>query len=483
MKTTSVFGSLVLLIACHEDHSTTGPDGGNGTVAQTLFVAHGLWAYDATDPGTLVSYDIATGAEKPGTIPAILGPWDMQALADGTVLVNLTPQGETLVVKGTTMLENGRAKPSSAAVRPVHTYLSPSRAGKQYFMAMYDGKDAIQATNAATFIDVNPTSPTYLHKVGEIALGIDHHKGAFSTTQERVAISNIGDCDDMISVYDYSNIGAITRIKTFSAADAGWTAPDPGAGNFDPRFCDQSYTRGLPPAPHGAATSKLSGKVYMNLTSTGEIMAIDIDASPPTFTKIATTGSGAGYTKMHKGGRYVFTLESSPREGDSMNPGVKCQIGQIVVIDSMTDRVVKAVPLLYQGPSCTTSLVGTDEETDEAFHMLETDDGNTLFVTVAGGYQVAAARVRQEIVFDVSDATNPVQKPSVAIGTSTGYHGDALTGDGKLLFIANNLDASVTRIDTVTLATGSIKTNPYPTTLATWGTREGPSEQTGLIVE
>jgi YVTN family beta-propeller protein len=109
-------------------------------------------------------------------------------------------------------------------------------------------------------------------------------------------------------------------------------------------------------------------------------------------------------------------------------------------------------------------------------------DGKTLFINVAGGYGVADARVRQEVIVDVSDPASPVQLASTAVGASASHHGDALTGDGKLLFVANNIDGTVTQIDAATRnVVRTIKVKESPRTLATFGTAEGPSEQTGPI--
>src|SRR5687767_11043919 len=117
--------SLALVTAasgCSSDSPTTdsSPD------AHTLFVAHA---------GTLVSYDLDTGKALPGTIPSVDGPTDIQALHNGHLLVNLTDRNEVLALDGATMLELARIPASNAgAVRPVHSYLTPERDGKQYWV-------------------------------------------------------------------------------------------------------------------------------------------------------------------------------------------------------------------------------------------------------------------------------------------------------------------------------------------------------------
>lgn len=432
---------------------------------QRLFVAHA---------GVLAAWNIATGEQVPGEIQTVDGPTDMQALEDGTVLVNLTNKNQILVFDGATMVEKKRIQSSAlGATRPVHSYISPVRSGRRYWMSLNDG-DGTAATNSARFVDLTAGSESYLDAVGEVALGNGHHKAAFSATKERVVISNISDCDDVLSVFDYSDIAHVERIFKLSAKDAGW--------NDSTRLCDQTYQKGVPPAPHGCATSKVSGKAYCNLTGSGDIAAVDLDATPPTFSLIKTHGGGGGYTKPHPDGRYIYSLQSDPREASAWNPGAACQVGQLVVIDAGKDSVVKELPLLYKGPACADSISKGDEASTEPAHLLITEDKRKLYVQAAGGYGVDAARVRQQLVVDISNPADPVQSPSIALGTSTGYHGEALSGDGKYLFEANNLDGTVTRIDAATSAVlGTMTVKDKPQTLATWGRDEGPGHQTGPI--
>jgi hypothetical protein len=450
----------------NDDHDHAADDAGQDALAQTLFVAH---------EGSLVSYDIKTGKERPGAVQQVTTPTDMQALADGTLLVNLTDRGEILTVDPRTMLELDRL-PSSAkkAVRPVHSYLSPERKGKSYWMTLNDGTEGDASTDSARFVDVMPESKKYLQAVGEVPLGIGHHKASFSSTQERLVISNISDCDKVLGVFDYSDIANIKQLANASAEDLGWD------GSSFEKTCDVTYAKGLPPAPHGCATSKVSGKAYCNLTGSGGLVAIDVDADEPTFTTIPTHGSGGGYTKASHDGKYIYSLEGEPREGS--DGAVDCQIGQLVVLDASTDKIAMELPLLYKGPDCTDKLVGTDEETTEPSHSLISEDDDTLYITTAGGFQNDAARVRQHLFVDISDPTKPVQLPSVEVGTSTGYHGDSLSGDGKWLFVANNIDGTVTQIDTAKLEVAkTLKVKAKPVTLATFGSDEGPSFQTGPI--
>ena len=448
------------ILGCSASNQCTPVTGG-----QALYVAH---------DGSLVSYDIGCGTERPGTVTNISSPTDMQALEDGTVLANLTALNTTVIVNGQSMLELGRVASTSGGTRPVHSYISPDRNGKRYFVALDDGQSSDPATSKAVFTNVKSGTANYLQRAGEMGLGIGHHKAAFSNTLDRMIVSNISECNNVLTAYDYSNIANIQTLRTWSALQYGWD------GSSRARTCDPTFATGAPPAPHGCATSKVSGKIYCNLTSSGEIIATNIDATPPTYVKIATGGSGSGYTKPHKDGRFMYSLQSSPREGDM--GAATCQIGQLVAIDATSDTVAARVPLLYKGPACTTPINGTDEDTAEPDHIRVSNDGKTLYISSAGGFNVTRARVRQELVLDVTNPGAPVQKASIPVGTSTNHHGDALSGDGRWLFVTNNLDGTVTQIDTSTnQVTRTLTVRSTPLTVATFGTNEGPSEQTGPI--
>jgi len=459
----ALLAALCLLAGCNSDE---GPAPATGE--DVLYVAH---------EGSLVSYDIATGEERPGAVQDVAGPVDLQVLADATLMVNLTGRDEVLCVDGETMLERARISSSAAGgKRPVHSYLSPERDGTTYWLTLNDGAKGELATNSARFIDATIGSATFMEPLGEIGLGAGHHKASFSATRERVVISNIADCDAVLAVYDYADVTDIRPLATLTAAQAGWD------GSSYARTCDPTYAAGMPPAPHGCATSKVNGKAYCNLTSSGELVEVALDADPPTFAVIPTSGAGAGYTKASADGRYIYSLQEEPREGSAERPGAPCQIGQLVVLDAEAGAVVDEVPLLYKGPGCTESLLGTDEETANPGHLRVSGDGASMFIVPAGGFGLAEARVRQVLVLDLADPAHPAQRPSIAVGASTGHHGDALSGDGRWLFVADNVDDTVTQIDTATLSVvRTFATEARPLTVATFGRTAGPSEQSGPI--
>jgi hypothetical protein len=427
--------------------------------SQTLFSAQ---------EGNLVAIDMATGNALPGTIKDILAPTEMQALKDGTLLVNLTGSSEILIVDGKTMVKKA-SLPSSPTTgrKPVHSYITPEYGTRQYWVSLNDS-----GTTASTvrFIDVDPASATYLTGVGEAALGNGHHKATFSPNKARMVISNIADCADILSVFDFSDIGNIQKLSTLNAAGAGFDKSDVK------HTCDQTKVEGITPSPHGCATAKGTAHALCNLTGNGALVAVDLDAATPSYKIIPTAGIGAGYTASHPGGRYIYSLQSAPKEGGT---GAPCQLGQMAVVDMQKDSLVKELPLFYKGPECKDSLSATPAKGVSPSHTLFSLDGARAYINV-GTSATPASVADKQLVLDVSDPANPKQLASITIGNSFGSHGETMTGDGKYLLVANNKDATVSQIEVATgTVVKTIATNNAGKTLATYGSVEGPSHQTG----
>jgi len=426
----------------------------------------------AAQEGSLSSFDLATGNARPGAIADVKSPTDMQALSDGTVLVNLSGSNEILIIDGKTMLLKERLPSSGgAAVKPVHSYITPAIGGKQYWVSLNDGSGT-RATNSARFLSLDTADPAaYLKPAGEIGLGIGHHKAAFSPDKRRMIISNISDCDDIMSVFDYSDITDIRKIATLDAAKAGYDGSDKA------HTCDQDPEAGIAPVPHGCAAARDNACAVCNQTGTGMLVNVDLDDDAPEFKLIPTKGSGGGYTAAHPGGRFVYSLQSEPNESSG---GAPCQIGQVAVVDTWNDSLAKELPLLYKGGDCGDSLKGTAAASASPSHTLFSLDGNRAYINVAGASGDSAARVSMQLVLDVSDPGNPRQLASIAIGSSFGSHGETLTGDGRYLIVANNKDATVSVID---LAAGTVARTlaigNAGKTMATFGSAEGPSHQVG----
>ncbi len=443
--------ALASLAACRgDDHCDDGhvddecpPD----EMAHTAFVAH---------EGALVSYALGTGEEQPGTIDDVEGPFGMQALADGHVLVNLSDRDEILVVDGYTMEQVTRIPSSNVrARRPVRSYLTPDR---KVWVTLNDGNGG-----SAAFIDLRSGSDDRFRLVGEVELGAGHHEAAFSRSRPRAVFSNSTECDNLMSVYDYGDLDDIQWIATLAAEDAGLDDADPGEGEFDPGFCDPAGERGPTPAVRGCAAAA-NGHSFCNLSTTGDIIAVGLDEDEPSFAILETGGSGGGATRLHPAGRYVYTVQSEPRG--------ECVVGGLVVIDSRTDSVVSELELGYDGPGCSVDLAGTMWADAAPGRLTFTLDGNTLYVGLDG----LADRV---LVVDVGDPANPEQRDSIDVGVGDGGQ-DVLSGDGSLLVHVDTEDGTLSLIDAPARERlGSIEIGEGPAAVATFGSLEGPSQQVG----
>jgi YVTN family beta-propeller protein len=211
------------------------------------------------------------------------------------------------------------------------------------------------------------------------------------------------------------------------------------------------------------------------MTATGEVASIDVDAAVPSLSKIAPPlgGTGAGASMAHTGGRYVFTAHNSPREGAGGAPN---QIGSLTVIDSLNGTAAD-MPLFYDGAGSTRALAGTDEDGTGISHVTVSADGSRLFV-IPGSAAATPARARRVLVVDTTNPANAVQLASITVGASHGDNSDALSGDGKTLFVTNNADTTVSAIDVASLQV--VRTfdthGGSPKVVATFGTVEGCSK-------
>ncbi|HUS63760.1 MAG TPA: hypothetical protein VMZ28_04415, partial [Kofleriaceae bacterium] len=234
--------------------------------------------------GSLAAFRLGTGEELPDGIDDVEGPFGMQALADGHVLVNLSERDEILVVDGYTMEQVTRIPSSNVrARRPVRSYITPDR---RFWMSLNDGNGG-----SAAFVDLRNGSDDRFRLLGEIELGEGHHEAAFSPGSRRVVISNSSDCDDVLSVYDYTDLDDGVRVGMLSADDAGLDGDDPGEGEFDPSFCDATGARGVAPRPSGCAAAT-NGHAFCTLAGTGDIVAVGLDEEEPTFEVLETGGTG-----------------------------------------------------------------------------------------------------------------------------------------------------------------------------------------------
>jgi YVTN family beta-propeller protein len=430
----------------------------------------------------LALHDLATGAEL-ARFKAPGGSSDLMALGSGVALSNHTAGNEVLLIDLKRRSEIGRLPSSSlGGVRPVHMYLSPALAGQQYVVVLNDGnergtpKGERPKDSTLLLIDAAQSSPTFLKAAGETRLGIGHHKVGFSTKRPRLAVSNIADCADVVSVYDYHNPSDIKLIKTFSAADLGYDGSSPL------KTCDETGKAGVMLSPHGTGTSAATGRVYHFLTGTGQIAIFDIDSDVPAVKLIQTAGSGGASVKDLPGGQFMVVPQRGPRELHQRADGSICQVGQLAVIDAMAEKVIAQVPVFYGEPTCRTSIAGTPHERAALQYAMPSPDGKTVFIEIGTLYGPpnVVAESRFVAVFDLSDPHRPIQLPSIPVGAGNDTREHALTGDGKLLLVTNSLDNSVSVIDVASRQVArTMPTVTRPFRVVTFSEGIGPSKPTG----
>jgi YVTN family beta-propeller protein len=430
----------------------------------------------------LALHDLATGAEL-ARFDAPGGSSDLIALGSGVALSNHTAGNEVVLIDLKRRSEIGRLPSSSlGGVRPVHMYLSPAIGGRQYAVVLNDGnerstpKGERPKDSSLLLIDAVQSSPTFLKPMGEARLGIGHHKVGFSMKRPRLAVSNISDCSDVVSIYDYQNPSDIKLVKTFSAADLGYD------GSTPLKTCDEAVKVGLMLSPHGTGTSAATGRVYHFLTGTGQIAGFDIDADVPTVKLIQTAGSGGASVKDLPGGHFMVVPQRGPRELHQRSDGSLCQVGQLAVIDAVAEKVAAQLPVFYGEAACRTSIAGKPHERAALQYAMPSPDGKTVFVEIGTLYGPpnVVAESRFVAVFDVSDPYRPIQLPSIPVGAGNDTREHALTGDGKLLLVPNSLDNSVSVIDIGSRqVVRTIATLTKPFRVVTFSEEIGPSKPAG----
>jgi YVTN family beta-propeller protein len=430
----------------------------------------------------LALHDLATGAEL-ARFDAPGGSSDLLALGSGVTLSNHTAGNEVVLIDLKRRSEIGRLPSSSlGGMRPVHMYLSPAIGGRQYAVVLNDGnerstpKGERPKDSTLLLIDAVQSSPTFLKPMGEARLGIGHHKVGFSMKRPRLAVSNISDCSDVVSIYDYQNPSDIKLVKTFSAADLGYD------GSTPLKTCDETGKVGLMLSPHGTGTSAATGRVYHFLTGTGQIAGFDIDPDVPTVKLIQTAGSGGASVKDLPGGHFMVVPQRGPREVHQRSDGSLCQVGQLAVIDAVAEKVAAQLPVFYGEPTCRISIAGKPHERAALQYAMPSPDGKTVFVEIGTLYGPpnVVAESRFVAVFDVSDPYRPVQLPSIPVGAGNDTREHALTGDGKLLLVPNSLDNSVSVIDIGSRqVVRTIATVTKPFRIVTFSEGIGPSKPAG----
>jgi YVTN family beta-propeller protein len=426
-------------------------------------------------------YDVGSGREV-SRIAMTGTSLDTMALTNGVALFNNTGGNAVVAVNLKNGKEIARIPASSiGATRPVHSYLSPVMGGRQFYVVLNDGTEAntpvgeVPKDSSLTLIDVVPSSPTYLKPVGEVRLGRGHHKVAFSNTRARMVASNIGDCKDVLSVYDFANPADIKLVKSFEARDFGFD------GTTAHRTCDASGKAGLRLGPHGVGTSAATGEAFHFITGSGQVALIDIDSDAPAMRLIQTAGTGGSTAKDMPGGRFIVVPQRTPREVQDRAGGVVCQIGQIAVIDAVNRQLVAQTPMLYGDGGCTTSLVGTPAAAANASYVGFNKDGSRMFVALGtlGGAQNASASVDLTLVFDMSNPRQPRQLAPIKTEARQGSD-IVMSNGGRIAFIPNSAANTVSVVDTETMkVVQTVKTVAGPIRLSTFSPSAGPSKPVG----
>src|SRR5215813_9182691 len=120
----------------------------------------------------LALHDLATGAEL-ARFEAPGGSSDLLALGSGIALSNHTAGNEVILIDLNRRHEIGRLPSSSlGGIRPVHLYLSPEIAGRQYAVVLNDGnergtpKGERPKDSTLLLVDAAQSSPTFLKPLG-----------------------------------------------------------------------------------------------------------------------------------------------------------------------------------------------------------------------------------------------------------------------------------------------------------------------------
>jgi DNA-binding beta-propeller fold protein YncE len=370
----------------------------------TLFVARS---------GTIASFDGVTGERLPLTLGDVSDPVDLQALDHEWMIVASRADGELILLDADTLAPTRLRTSRGAATRPGHVVRSPD---SSQVLVLNDG-DGTAATSSALFVAAHPFEPQ-----DEVPLGAGHHSAAYAG--EHVVITSAIDCTITIVPLD-----------------------DPSA----------SQTIAAPSCPHGCAEAE---RVYCG-SDAGDVLAIDPVAA--SVVEISTAGRGGVATEMHPDGRHAYTLQTGPSERDG---GAACTIGQLVVVDTMTDVLVAELALGYRGPGCGDTLAGTDEAAVVPAQLRFTPDGATAWIALGTDPGVADARARQVIVLDTRAAASPQQEVSIEVGEGEGSGGGVIAAGHY--YAIDRASGTVTEIDLASRVTRAIDVGAEPVGIVRW---------------
>jgi hypothetical protein len=302
-------------------------------------------------------------------------------------------------------------------------------AGTDRWLSVYEG---VAPADSGSF----SFGPSRGEAVPPIPLGPGHHTVTLVDAPHYALVTSADGCNTVISVLDVSFPDVVVTRLSLAASQLGWDGSSPSA------TCDPNVPRPTDPHPSGCVVvphgSGMPPTAACRLDGNGSLVFLDPHAG--TFQLLSTHGAGPGAMAAAPDVEdRLYLVQSLPREGQGGQP---CQVGQLAVVDDANWRLVAELPLLYDGPDCTRTLVS-----DEAgiFPGGMVVDGRRIFVLPSTD---AASISRQVLVVEAGSPAGPVQSKSLAVGAGAGARVfDGGTYDNREIYLLDNVDATVTVID------------------------------------
>jgi len=396
--------------------------------------AQTVWSSSPED--LVAAFDLKTGKELAEfEVRGRLS--DLTVLPNQHVVLNHRAKSELVLFDARTRKEVTRL-PSSrmGGVNPHHGYLLKTAKHTLYAVA-HDGENRDKDSTVA-FFEVLPQSPG-LAFVGEVRVGAGHHKLAHFPGQDWVSVSNINDCDQVLSVLDVSQPEQPRVTHVIGATQLGYT------GDGSEKRCDATGKQGRALRPHGAAASQ---RFHVhNFNGTGQMAVIKSDG---TVRVLDTQGSGGASGVALPDGSVVMT-QFAPREGGA---GAACQVGQLAWVSATGDQL-QQIPVRMQ-PDCAQGSKGARL----GYASLAPDQKTLLLPLSTMGNDAEPAKFVARMRLEDGKA---VQLSSVAIGEQVGHRDHGWLPDGSLFVFPNGKGNTVSVVDPTTgEVTVTIPVQPNP---------------------
>lgn len=393
-----------------------------------------VWTSSAED--LVAAFDLKTGNELAEfEVPGRLS--DLTVLPNQHVVLNHRAKNELVLFDARTYKEVARlASSRSGGVNPHHGYLVKTAKHTLYAVA-HDGENRDKDSTVA-FFEVLPQAPG-LAFAGEVRVGAGHHKLAHFPGQDWVSVSNINDCEQVLSVLDVSQPAQPRVVHAIGATQLGYSGESPE------KRCDAAGKQGRALRPHGAAASQ---RFHVhNFNGTGQMAVIKSDG---TVRVLDTQGSGGASGVALPDGSVVMT-QFAPREGGA---GASCQVGQLAWVSASGDQL-QQIPVRMQ-PNCTQGSKGARL----GYASLGPDRKTLMLPLSTMGNDAEAAKLLVRVRLEEGKA---VQLPSVAIGEQFGHRDHGWLPDGSLFVFPNGKSNTVSVVDGKTGAvTATVAVQPNP---------------------